>query len=377
VTINRRDVLLAVVVGAAQIGFTFVAARSDTGARDYDVWAALLLAIGPAALVVRRRYPVAVLLAAFAGTLAYAVIGYGHGPIFLSLIVAYVNAVMAGRRRFAWALLPVGFVAFQWLPTLAGNEDAPPVAAVVGVAAWLLVLAGGTELVLSRRRSAAEEARARAAEAQRRATEERLRIAREVHDVVAHNISLINVQAGVALHLIDEQPDQARPALAAIKEASKETLEELRSVVDALRSDGEAAPRAPTPGLDDIDRLATRTSEAGLPVRVDVSGMPRPVPAGVDLAAYRIVQEALTNATRHAGATQVIVRLVHGENDLTVEVADDGRGAASSHVDNGGAGSGITGMRERVTALGGTFEAGPRPGRGFAVHARLPLGGVA
>jgi signal transduction histidine kinase len=241
----------------------------------------------------------------------------------------------------------------------------------------LLVLAGGTELVLSRRRSAAEEARARAAEAQRRATEERLRIAREVHDVVAHNISLINVQAGVALHLIDEQPEQARPALAAIKEASKETLEELRSVVDALRSDGEAAPRAPMPGLDDIGRLATRTSEAGLPVRVDVSGTPRPVPAGVDLAAYRIVQEALTNATRHAGATQVIVRLVHGDHDLTVEVADDGRGAASPHVHNGGAGSGITGMRERVTALGGTFEAGPRPGRGFAVRARLPLGGGA
>jgi len=200
-----------------------------------------------------------------------------------------------------------------------------------------------------------------------------LRIAREVHDVVAHNVSLINVQAGVALHLIDEQPERAGPALAAIKQASKETLDELRSVIDALRGVDETAPRAPTPGLDDVERLVMRTSDAGLPVRLERFGLDEPVPAGVDLAAYRIVQEALTNATRHAGASSVTVRLVQGEHDLTVDVEDDGRGVVRAPVN--GTGSGIAGMRERATALGGEFEAGPRPGRGFRVHARLPLDG--
>jgi signal transduction histidine kinase len=185
---------------------------------------------------------------------------------------------------------------------------------------------------------------------------------------------LINVQAGVALHLIDEQPERAGPALAAIKQASKETLDELKSVLDALRGvDEEEAPRAPTPGLEDVGRLVARSFDAGLPVRFEESGVRLPVPAGVDLAAYRIVQEALTNVTRHAGATSVTVRLLHGEHDLTIEVEDDGRGRAEGV---NGAGSGIAGMRERAIALGGTFDAGPQPGRGFRVRASLPLDGL-
>src|ERR687892_75230 len=224
-----------------------------------------------------------------------------------------------------------------------------------------------------------ERAHTQVEEARRRASEERLLIARELHDVLAHNISLINVQAGVALHLLDERPDQARPALAAIKDASKEALGELRSVLDVLRrsEDGSTAPRAPTAGLRDLSGLVERTRAAGLDVTLDVAGEARPVPAGVDLAAFRIVQEALTNVVRHAETSRARVRLDYGDDELMVQVDDDGRVLASAVTDIGdttdGGGKGIAGMRERVLALGGSFEAGPRPGRGFRVRARFPI----
>jgi signal transduction histidine kinase len=387
------DVLLAVVVGIAQVGFTYLASHHQEAPRGFDGWAVLLLGVSSLALVVRRRYPVAVLAVAFAATFLYAVLGYAHGPVFFSLIVAYVTAVLTGHRQVAWASLVIGYVAFLWGEAL-GPRAAPSLGAVVGLAAWLFVMAAATELIIARRRQMLDEQRARAAEAQQLRTEERLRIAREVHDVVAHNISLINVQAGVALHLMEEQPDRVAPALAAIKQASRETLDELRSVVDALRGVDEHAPRAPTPGIADVDRLVERTTAAGLPVRLEETGARRALPAGVDLAAYRIVQEALTNATRHAQASSVTVQLRHGEHDLTIQVDDDGRALANRqfwheldeqfgapaqqprHGGNGrGSGSGITGMRERATALGGTFTAGPKPGGGFRVQATLPLDG--
>jgi signal transduction histidine kinase len=244
----------------------------------------------------------------------------------------------------------------------------------LGLAAWLLVIGTVAEIVRTRRERRAELAHVQVQEARRRASEERLLIARELHDVLAHNISLINVQAGVALHLLDERPDQARPALTAIKDASKEALGELRSVLDVLRrsEDGVSAPRAPTAGLRDMPGLVERTRTAGLEVTLDVSGEARPVPAGVDLAAFRIVQEALTNVVRHAGTGSARVRLDYGDNDqLTVQVDDDGAGAPSPVAV--GPGRGIAGMRERVQALGGSFEAGPRPGRGFRVRARFPI----
>jgi signal transduction histidine kinase len=187
------------------------------------------------------------------------------------------------------------------------------------------------------------------------------------------------VQAGVALHLLDERPDQARPALAAIKDASKEALGELRSVLDVLRrsEDGSTAPRAPTAGLRDLPGLVERTRAAGLDVTLDVSGGARSVAAGVDLAAFRIVQEALTNVVRHADTSRARVRLDYGDDELTVQVDDDGRVTAPAMTGTGdttdGAGKGIAGMRERVLALGGSFEAGPRPGRGFRVRARFPI----
>jgi signal transduction histidine kinase len=223
------------------------------------------------------------------------------------------------------------------------------------------------------RRLAAE--RTRAEEARRRAGEERMRIARELHDVLAHNISLINVQAGVALHLMDEQPGQSRSALQAIKQASNDALGELRSVLDVLRQGEEAPPRAPASGLAHLDSLVAGAGATGLTVRTEVEGTPRPLPAGTDLAAYRIVQESLTNVTRHAGPASATVLVRYGQDNLTVQVDDDGTGPLATRT-NGPGGTGIRGMRERVAALGGELSAGPRPGGGFRVLARLPLDGA-
>jgi signal transduction histidine kinase len=219
-----------------------------------------------------------------------------------------------------------------------------------------------------------EAERTHAEEDRRRAGEERLRIARELHDVLAHNISLINVQAGVALHLMDEQPGQSRTALAAIKQASNDALHELRSVLDILRQ-GTDAPRSPTSGLDSLDGLVANAASAGLAVSTRVEGTPRPLPTGVDLAAFRIVQEALTNVTRHAGQATASVLVAYGDGELTVQVDDDGRGATRQGAEAAG-GNGIRGMRERAAALGGQLDAGPRPGGGFRVAARLPLNGA-
>src|SRR6266540_2532093 len=263
------DLARAVVIGVVQVAVTYLAAHNQPERRHLGLLGSALLAAGPAALAVRRRWPLPVLAFVLAVTVAYYVLGYPFGPVFLVLTVSEI--ARAGRQR------------------------------------------------------AVEAEQARRQESRRRADEERLRIARELHDVVAHNISLINVQAGVALHLIDERPEQARTALAAIKQASNEALGELRSVLDVLRQVDEASPRAPTAGLASLDDLVARAGAAGLAVRTRVEGEPRPLPAGVDLAAFRIVQEALTNVARHAGPATATVQVTYGERDLTVQVDDDGQ----------------------------------------------------
>jgi signal transduction histidine kinase len=364
--------LLPVVVGVVQLIGTRFAALGQPEHADLDVLGILLLAAGPVALLLRRRYPVAVLGFVLATTLGYLLLDYPKGPIFLSLIVAFVSAVMSGHRIGASIALVVGYFSFLWLPYLLGVEQAPGLAGSLALGAWLLVLLTVAEVARGRREQAIESARAHGEAQRRRASEERLQIARELHDVLAHNISLINVQAGVALHLIDERPEQARTALAAIKDASNEALNELRSVLDILRRGHEDPPRSPTSGLARIDDLVSRTQAAGLPVSKHVEGDPRPLPAEVDLAAFRIVQEALTNVTRHARGASATVRIGFEESALTVQIDDDGRGMPAT---NSGGGRGIRGMSERAAALGGEVEAGPRDGGGFRVVARLPLHG--
>ncbi|MCK2142405.1 sensor histidine kinase [Streptomyces sp. WAC00276] len=202
---------------------------------------------------------------------------------------------------------------------------------------------------------------------------ERLRIARELHDMIAHSIGVIAIQAGVGRRVIDTQPDEARNALATIEDTSRETLAGLRRTLGALRRtepgpEAEAAPREPVPGLADLDRLTASTKDAGVHVDVRWLGEQRPLPPDIDLAAFRIVQEALTNVVRHADAPDCRVTIGYQDGELTIEVADGGRGRLTSST-----GYGITGMRERVTLLHGQFTAGPRPEGGFRVAARLPL----
>jgi signal transduction histidine kinase len=350
---------------------TYFASQHQLARRPFDAGTVALLIAAAGALALRRRHPVIVLSLVFGITLVYNVVGYANGPIWLTLVVAYITAVVRGHRRAAAIAAVAGVGIFPWLDVLLRDGPAPSPASVAALAAWVLVLLGGAEAVRVRRERAAEAVRIKEEEALRRASEERLRIARELHDALGHHLSLINVQSGVALHLNAELPEQARNSLSAIKQASKEALSELRSVLDILRQEGEPAPRSPTSTLARLDELASQASAAGLEVRTETEGKVRAVPFSVDVAAYRIVQEALTNVTRHAGPATATVRVSYGERDLTVEVDDDGHGGPAPN--GAGSGKGIVGMRERAAALGGELQAGPRAGGGFRVWARLPL----
>jgi signal transduction histidine kinase len=375
------DVVLAAVAALVQVGGTALAARHQADVRLLDVPGYLLLASGPAALIVRRRCPVAVLWVAFATTLGYLLLGYPGGPIWMALIVAFGTALVLGHRIAAYLSLLVGYPCFEWLVNLVNGKPLPSAWMAAGIAAWLLLLVAVSELVRNRRafaqasrQRAIEEQRSQREAARRRATEERLGIARELHDVLGHSLSLINVQAGVALELMDRKPEQARTALTAIKQTSKEALVDVQSVLASLRAPGEEAPRAPVPGIKNLNDLVRRAEAAGLAVGVEQPEKLPSLPANVDGAVYRIVQEALTNVVRHADATAVTVRVCRDEGDLVVVVDDDGDGGPGSSAAGGG--NGIRGMRDRAAALGGQVTAGPRPGGGFRVRARLPLPGA-
>src|SRR6266511_558753 len=318
----RRSLIADGILGAALAAFvtvgTYFASQHQPTRRPFDAWTIVLIGVAAGALALRRRHPVAVMTVVFGATLLYFILGYANGPIWLTLIVAYVTAVVRGHRLAAAVAAVAGVGLFPWLDTLLRNGPAPSLAGVAAVAAWLLVLLG-----------AAETVRIQEEEALRRASEERLRIARELHDALGHHLSLINVQSGVALHLNEDLPEQAQRSLAAIKQASKEALAELRSVLDILRQEGEPAPRSPTSTLARLDELVSQAAAAGLEVRTEIEGDVRPLPFGVDVAAFRIVQEALTNVTRHAGPASATVRVSYDERDLVVEVDDDGRGPAA------------------------------------------------
>ena len=371
------DTAIAVAVIAISVGGTFASAsgtmaRPPPGSRTY-----LLLAVGGASLIARRRYPVGVLAVTLAVAIWPGVASQAH-LIWIALIVAFFTAVQARQRAAAVASLVIGYVASIWPPWLIGSPGHASAGFAVGLAILLLFLLAVAEVIRARGQRTAALEQSRQEELRRRAGEERMRIARDLHDVVAHNISVINVQANTALHLMDRQPDRARSALTTINEVSGQALVELRSVLGVLRAVDEGAPRAPAPGLARLGDLADTAAAAGLAVRVEESGQRVPLPADVDLAAYRIVQEALTNSARHSGGTNAIIRIVYGEDALVVEVDDDGarRPPGRSPGQPHGTGSGIAGMTERAAALGGTLQAGPRPGGGFAVRARLPLHGL-
>ncbi|MFF3666933.1 sensor histidine kinase [Microtetraspora malaysiensis] len=373
-TISTVLVSAGVLAGTA---VTWIVNR-DVTPRLADV---LLPLVACAALLFRRRHPVPVLVAVTAACGLYYPFAALDGPLFLAVLVALYTAADLGHLTAAITVAAVGLLMMGYGEVLGPNRHLDDSEFLL-LAGWMVasVAIGG---VTRNRHAYLEEARRRLAEAERtreeealrRAVEERLRIARELHDVIGHNISLINVQAGAALHRIKERPEQAEPALAAIKETSKEALRELRATLGVLRQVDEESPVAPAPSLARVHELIERT---GLTVRTELVGEARDLPAEVDLAAVRIVQEALTNVSRHSGGAAALVTIHYGEEDVTVQIDNGMSGDATAHdveasaEKMSGGGFGLKGMRERATALGGSFEAGPRPGGGFRVLTRIP-----
>ncbi|MFF5841138.1 sensor histidine kinase [Streptomyces massasporeus] len=377
------DAILALAVLVCMVAGSFVEPRHRDSVnwvlRTPDLLSLLLMTLGAAALVFRRRAPMAVL--ALTGTLSVieSVTGDPRAPVAMSAVIALYTVASTTDRPTTWR---VGLLTMTVLTGAAMAAGPLPWYAQenLGIFAWTGIGATAGDAVRSRRafvqaiRERAERAeRTREEEARRRVAEERLRIARDLHDVVAHHIALVNVQAGVAAHVMDKRPDQAKEALAHVREASRSALNELRATVGLLRQSGDPeAPTEPAPGLDRLDELTGTFRSAGLHVEVARADQGTTLPAAVDLAAYRIIQEALTNVQKHAGPqAKAEVSVVRVGPNIEITVLDDGSG--DNETQDSGGGHGLLGMRERVSALRGTLTTGPRYGGGFRVHAILPL----
>jgi signal transduction histidine kinase len=345
-----RDALLAGLVAAGVLVSTLV--RGSSG--GLTVAGAVLIVLTSGVLVLRRHFPLAVAIATLIGCSIYYPFVGDSGPLLAAFVIALYTLAAAGRMVTSVVLAVIAMAGIVVGEVFSPRRHVDDVAMFMLVGWLVAVIALGA--VRNSRRALVLEAEKRAA------SEERLRIARELHDVLAHNISLINVQASAALHRKGNETE----ALEAIKGASKDALQELRATLGVLRLVDEAAPTQP-PGLHQLGSLIERTRAAGINVRLD--GELRPLPPEVDLAAYRIIQEALTNVTRHAGAREAYVRIHYGDEDVRVQVDDDGHGGKVT------AGNGIRGMTERAEAVGGSLTVQSRTS-GFSVAARLPIGAV-
>jgi signal transduction histidine kinase len=369
------DVALAIVVIPVVI-IAMEVAYEPHATRPPDAGAYLIAVFFGAVLLLRRRWPLIVLLASVTALMIYYIVGYAGVPPALPLAAALYSAAYAGRLR--WASLIAGFfvllellVRHYWLE----QSVLDALAATVEEGSLLMAVVLLGETLRSRRIRLAEAherlVRVEAAqerEAAQRVAQERLRIAREVHDVLGHTIAAITVQSGLADDVFDERPAEARAAIRTIRGAARDAMRELRAAVSVLRSpDGDDSWK-PAPGLTGVPGLAEVARQAGLRAEVTVEGPPRPLPAAVELSAYRIVQESLTNTVKHAAAESVRVTLTYRPDELTVDVVDDGVGGEPAS-----GGHGLLGMTERAAALGGRLEAGPAPGRGFRVLATLPI----
>jgi signal transduction histidine kinase len=336
-----------------------------------QMWLSLALALlGPLALIAARRFPGPVVAIVTVGAGLDLFLGNaGDSPPYIALAFAIVSAVVRGARVWAWISVATGWVVSICIGLVLGVS--PGLFRVTATTFGILIVFGIGEITRTRREAYAQLVRVRAQRQQSEVQAERVRIARELHDVLAHSLSQINVQAGVGLYLMDDQPDKAREALASIKDTSKSALEEVRSVLGVLRADGgttSGAPLVPEPDLSRIVGLAATVSAQG--VDVTVSGLPQNVPQATQLAMYRIVQESLTNIVRHAHATKAEVELGQSDGFYTITVTDDGTAPAPSADTEG---RGLLGMRERAELLGGTLETSRKPGGGFRVAARIPI----
>ncbi|MEV5414194.1 sensor histidine kinase [Thermopolyspora sp. NPDC052614] len=341
-----------------------------------DIVAAL---VGSLVLVVWRRAPLVSLLVGTACMLVIAV-RIHPGPLAAFPVLLSVFAAVRAGHRLAAGLAGTIFVAAGLAVSLSGDDGFARSFDYVSLLVGWFVASGIAGTVTRHRQAYLEEAERRAAEAERtreevarrRAGEERLRIARELHDSLTHSISIIKVQAGVAVHLARKRGEDVPPALLAIQEASRDAMRELRATLEVLRDPGGGEGEAQASGLDRLGDLMERARSTGLPATLTISGRRRELPAEVDRAAYRIVQEALTNVSRHAGKATAEVRIDYADEELIVQVDDDGEADPDAPPVPG---TGLLGMRERVTGLGGRLRAEPRPAGGFTVRAELPLGG--
>lgn len=328
----------------------------------------LIAVVGPLALIAARRFPGPVVAITAVAASADLFVNARGGPPYVALAFAILSAVVRGHRIWAWVSIGVCWIASITLAGVLGRAEWTPFR-IAGTTLGILIVFGIGESIRSRRERVREFRRLASERRQSTVQAERVRIARELHDVLAHSLSQINVQAGVGLHLMDKQPDKAREALASIKDTSKSALDEVRSVLGMLRAEGTPtdAPLVPEP---DLDRLPALVASSGLDVRLDDRIDHAAVPAQAQLAMYRVVQESLTNVSRHAtGVTHVDVRLERVGESYVVSVHDDGRGETA----NESGGRGLLGMRERAELLGGHLSAGPAEGGGFEVRMEIPV----
>jgi signal transduction histidine kinase len=395
-----QDVLLALFITAMQVQGTVTRDPVEEAAvrplTDFGNLGYVLLIVSGMVVAVRRLWPVPVFLTTALASVVYYSLDFQDGPGWLGLFVALytLTAYGDGRRSLVIAGGGITVLTIVWLVTAADIE--PP--AAIG---WVFFRIGASvmsaalgESVRTRRFIAAEAQeraewaeRTREEEARARVDAERLRIAREVHDTVAHAIAIINVQSGVTAHVLDKRPERARETLVAIEQTSSQALQEMRTILGVLR-DGDDG-RVPHPGLGQIDELVATARHAGLDVKLEGMSPAAPLPSAVGSAVYRILQESITNVIRHVGPTRVTARIDYGVDLLEIRVTDEGRrddtrsdGSTDQHrragrpAGGGGSmrpGRGILGMRERCELLGGKLDARPIPGGGFEVAARLPL----
>jgi signal transduction histidine kinase len=329
-------------------------------------------------LFFRRRFPLGAPTATFALLVGFATVSNQAGnnlsfPFFCALAAMAVFGATE-ERRIAYAGLPISFVALAWVWHSFGNHasDLPFVAGFF-IAAWTagFILSSRSRQTAELRERAARLELEREAEARAAVAEERARIARELHDVVGHSVSVMTVQASGVRRLLHPDQEREREALLIVEQTGREALAEMRKLVGVLRRPEEAPALAPQPSLRHVEKLVDHVRESGLDVDLKVEGEPNNLPASVDLAGYRLVQEGLTNTVKHAKASHADVLVRYGHGEVEVEVSDNGNGTGGGE----GSGHGLVGLRERIAVVGGELEAGPRPGGGFHVRARLPMNG--
>lgn len=365
------DTVLSAVMTLWGVVGTALAGRLSWAGVAIDAWGFALVVLAAAVLVVRRRWPLATLAVTTVATSVYLMLGYAYGPILLLFMIAVYTA--ARHARLARSMpSSLAALVLMLVHLLTSARAFGLLGGAIPVAAWVVV-PFSVGFTLRTRQEAA--ARAKAEVIRQSVDDERLRVAQEVHDIVGHGLAAIKMQADIALHVLAKKPDQAQVALEAISRTSSEALDELRATLAVIRQSGEEAARSPVPGLARLGELRQRMAEAGVYVRLETSGEPRTLPVAVDLTCYRIVQESLTNVLRHGTAGRAAVSIRYEAGSVLVTVSStmiSGIVTGHSPVEDG---FGISGMRERVRALGGEFTAGPAPHSRFEVRARLPTGG--